>query len=81
MEPGEMRAPMDQAAANGVVHQRRDGCLVFVYRIILGKSPKGGVWMKIGLQMDLRSGVRGWKGIGWHPAALLQTNHFDPCLG
>ena len=70
-----MGAPMDQAAADGVVHQRSDRRF-----IVRRQAPKTGVGMEIRLPMDLGVVIRCGKGGSGDPAALFQTNDIYPSL-
>ena len=81
MEPGEVGTPVDGAAAHRVVHVRRDGGVILVYRIVLRQPAEIGVGMEVGLPVQLCLRLVYRKGVQRHPAALLQAHHLDPGLG
>ena len=77
----EVAAPVNRAAADGVVHQRRDGGVVVIDRVVLRLCPD--VWVgaevcqPVGLPILMGGRVR----LGVHPVPLLQAHHVEAGVG
>ena len=81
MEAGEMGAPVDGAAAYGVVHIGRNGGVILVDGIVLRQAAEVGVGVEVGLPVQLGLGFTDREGVERHPAALFQTDDLDAGLG
>ena len=80
VKPWEMGTPVNGAATNRVVHQWRYCRLQVVHRIILRQPPDVGVWIEVGLAVDLVVQVLCGIGRGVQPTALLQADYLNPGL-
>ena len=80
MKSGNVRAPMDRASADRVVHQRGDGRFGVVNRVVFGQPADVGIRMEVGLQPQLGIGLVNRERRLGRPAALLKADHFDACL-
>ena len=58
MKAREVGAPVDGAAADGVVHQGRDGGVGIVDGVVFGKSPDVGIGVEVSLAVGLPVGQR-----------------------
>ena len=76
----EVGAPVDRAAADGIVHQGRDCGVGIVDGIVFGKSPDVGIGVEVRLAVGLPVHLCGRVLGGIEPASLLQAQDIESIL-
>ena len=76
-----MCTPVNQAATNGVVHQRSYRRVILIDWVVFRKPAEARVRVEIRLPMKLGIGLGNWESVSWYPPALFQTDNVDACLG